>query len=324
MTTLITDGLIHRWDAKTHAGGNTVRAEEVIWLYQQGERNFRGQKLVGQSFAGQDLSGADFSKADIRGANFASTCLRGCLFVNAQAGLSKFWASFIFLTAIVACAMLGVALSFVNTLASLRIEEVEEYGFEAAIMRWVVIAVLTAFLLIARYWDMEAGFSMFTLAFVSAIAVTGLNSGAKPISGTVAIAIMIAYLTVILAGLAGIVVAIAAYTIVEAAVVVIIGVFAFSALLVNPSPNVDLLMMTLAISIALLTAYACWRALRHGQNNTVVSNIVGTAVTFVAARVGTSFRGADLTYADFSGAKLNGADFSQAITGNAQSSMLLT
>lgn len=300
-----------------------MRAEEVIWLYQLGERNFRGQKLVGESFAGHDLSGADFSKSDIRGANFANTCLRGCLFTGTRAGLSRSWASFMFLSAIIAGALLGVTLSIVNTLASLRIEEVEEYGFEAAIMRWVIIAVLTAFLLIARYWDVEAGFSMFTVAFVVAIGVTGLNSDAKPISGAVAIAIMIAYLTVILAGLAGVVVAIAAYTVAEASAVVVIGIFAFSALLVNLRPDVDLLMMTLAISLALLSAYACWRALRRGQNDTLISSIIGTAVTFVAARVGTSFRGADLTNADFSGAKLNGTDFSQSITGNAQRSMLL-
>lgn len=299
-----------------------MRAEEVVWLYQRGERNFRGQNLAGESFAGQNLAGADFSKTNIRGASFTNARLSDCLFTEARAGLRKGWAIAIFLTTLVMCTFLGLLLSSINGLAALKIAEFAEYGFESALARWTITAILVTFLLVARYWEVEAGFSLFTIAFVVAIAVAGLTSEAIPIAGTVAIAVMIAYLTVILAGLAGVVVAIAAYIVTEAIAAVLISVFAFAALVVNPQ-HVDLLMIVMAISIALLSAYTCWRTLRRGRGNTLIRNIVGTMVTFVAARVGTSFRGADLTNADFSGAQLNGTDFSRVITGNAQRSMLL-
>lgn len=299
-----------------------MKAEDVVWLYQRGERNFRGQRLVGESFAGQNLAGADFSKADIRGASFTNAYLRDCLFTGAYAGLSKGWAIAIFLTTLVMCTFLGLVLSSINGLAALKIAEFAEYGFESALARWIITAILVTFLLVARYWEVEAGFSLFTIAFVVAIAVAGFTSEAVPIAGTVAIAVMIAYLTVILAGLAGVVVAIAAYIVTEAIAAVLLGVFAFAALLVNPQ-QVDLLMMVMAITIAILSAHTCWRTLRRGRGNTLISSLVGTLVTFVAARVGTSFRGADVTNADFTGATLKGTDFSRAITGNAQRAMLL-
>lgn len=48
-----------------------MKANELIRLYAQGERNFQGANLRGESFQGQKLEGSDFSHADIRGTNFA-------------------------------------------------------------------------------------------------------------------------------------------------------------------------------------------------------------------------------------------------------------
>ena len=48
----------------------SMKSEEILKLYAQGERNFRGLNLRGQSFRDKDLQGADFSKADIRGTDF--------------------------------------------------------------------------------------------------------------------------------------------------------------------------------------------------------------------------------------------------------------
>ena len=41
----------------------SLTANQVLRLYESGERNFRGVKLKNQSFKGQNLSGADFRKA---------------------------------------------------------------------------------------------------------------------------------------------------------------------------------------------------------------------------------------------------------------------
>ena len=68
-----------------------MKAKELMRLYGQGERNFQGANLRGDSFQGQKLEGADFSHADIRGTNFAGADLNNAKFVYAKAGLPLYW-----------------------------------------------------------------------------------------------------------------------------------------------------------------------------------------------------------------------------------------
>ena len=51
------------------------KSEELLRLYQAGQRNFRNAFLWNQSFKGQDLSGIDFEGADIQGADFTNAKL---------------------------------------------------------------------------------------------------------------------------------------------------------------------------------------------------------------------------------------------------------
>ncbi|NEO26815.1 MAG: hypothetical protein F6K03_07935, partial [Kamptonema sp. SIO4C4] len=64
-----------------------MKAKEVLRRYAEGERDFRGQSLLGESFQGENLAGADFSYTDIRGTNFSSTNLTEATFYGAKAGL---------------------------------------------------------------------------------------------------------------------------------------------------------------------------------------------------------------------------------------------
>ncbi len=63
------------------------KSEELLRLYQAGQRNFRNALICNQSFKGQDLSGIDFEGADIQGADFTSAILRGANFRSVVGGL---------------------------------------------------------------------------------------------------------------------------------------------------------------------------------------------------------------------------------------------
>jgi uncharacterized protein YjbI with pentapeptide repeats len=62
-------------------------SEELLRLYQAGERNFRKVNLWNQSFKAQDLSGIDFEGADIQGADFTNAILKGANFRSVIGGL---------------------------------------------------------------------------------------------------------------------------------------------------------------------------------------------------------------------------------------------
>ena len=64
-----------------------LKAKKVLRLYEDGERNFQGATLRGQSFKGQDLSEADFSEADIKSVDFSNANLTQCNFSNIKSGI---------------------------------------------------------------------------------------------------------------------------------------------------------------------------------------------------------------------------------------------
>lgn len=66
-----------------------LRVRDVLRLYAEGERNFRGAILHGCNFRGADLSGVDFSGADIRGAWFVDAILCGTNFCHARIGFQR-------------------------------------------------------------------------------------------------------------------------------------------------------------------------------------------------------------------------------------------
>ncbi|NEP79075.1 MAG: pentapeptide repeat-containing protein [Okeania sp. SIO3C4] len=66
-----------------------MKASELLRRYTEGERNFQGVKLRGESFRGKNLSGADFSGSDIRGADFTNANLKGAKFCRVKTGLQQ-------------------------------------------------------------------------------------------------------------------------------------------------------------------------------------------------------------------------------------------
>ncbi|MEG3438836.1 pentapeptide repeat-containing protein [Pannus brasiliensis CCIBt3594] len=64
-----------------------MKTSELLWLYQNGWRDFSGINLRGADLAGQDLSGANFSHCQIQGANFRGANLTGTEFIGARSGV---------------------------------------------------------------------------------------------------------------------------------------------------------------------------------------------------------------------------------------------
>jgi hypothetical protein len=63
------------------------KSEELLRLYQAGQRNFRNAHIWNQSFNGKDLSGVDFEGADIQGSDFTNAIHRGANFRSVIGGV---------------------------------------------------------------------------------------------------------------------------------------------------------------------------------------------------------------------------------------------
>jgi uncharacterized protein YjbI with pentapeptide repeats len=267
----------------------------------QGDKNFRNQSLQGRSFEGKDLAGADFTGADIRGANFRNAILRNASFNNARAGLQLYQTAFFTVLLLIASGLLGVLAGFIGATIGLQFHT-NALEISAKVL---ALVVHIGFLLIALRKGITAGFSVFAFAFAVAFAGALIHSAAIPVAGAIAIAIMIdfsvASLTMIAA--AGTIVAWRAINLkVSVAVGIAFGI-AFVLTLWQTYTAVSALLIISTATV--LSGYVAWRTLRKLES----MQRLGTTLF---ARWGTSFRGADLTGADFSQATLKNTDFKRA------------
>ncbi|MCU0568068.1 MAG: pentapeptide repeat-containing protein [Oculatellaceae cyanobacterium Prado106] len=86
-------------------------------------QDFCQAKLQGRSFQGQDLTGADFSKADIRGANFTNAVLVGANFTDARAGLKPLAAIALILDTLLLATLAGLIGGFAASWIALTAED---------------------------------------------------------------------------------------------------------------------------------------------------------------------------------------------------------
>jgi len=268
-----------------------MKASEVLRRYKDGRRDFGGESLRGQSFQGMNLAGADFSEADIRGANFTNAYLNGAKFSGAKAGLQKRWAVFLVVASWLLSAIAGVGSLWIGALVALIFDPSNIEDFIAGTVSIIILAVF--FIVIIRK-GLAVGFGAVTVA----VAVTGAVAiaGAGAIAGTVAVAIT---------GAGAVAVAVAgARAIVGAVAVAVAGAVAFTGAVARAEAIVG----AGAIAVILLSNYLSLRALSGDERDAWIRVIV---IAF-AATGGTSFRGADLTDADFTAAKLKSTDFRRA------------
>jgi hypothetical protein len=294
--------------------------------------DFSGQNLRGRSFKGRkDLTGANFSYADIRGADFTGAILIGANFSHAKAGLQKRWSIVLLIVSLFLLTLSGIVSAYAGvftgaaliigyvllsvskgiispiffggiviliTLAVFFIVTIRK-GLVVALVALIIGTVVAACAaaILVRIMDAStaaaagAGVVAVTGAGAAAVVVTGTVAGVASVvmAGTIAGAIAIAGAGVVAVAVAGTIAGIMAGTIAGA----MAGAMAIAG----------------AVAGIGLSGYLSWQTLAEDEKYAFIQK---SAIAF-AATGGTSFRGANLTDANFTQATLKSTDFRGAI-----------
>jgi uncharacterized protein YjbI with pentapeptide repeats len=270
--------------------------------------DFSGQNLRGRSFKGRkDLIGANFSYADIRGADFTNALLQEANFSQAQAGRERGWAIVLLGVSLLLSALSGLASAFVGVTTGTALTRQDPIEILAGV---VVLITLAVFMIVSIRQGLAIAFAVLVAVGVTTAAVlAAAGSGAVVASavtaaaGALAIAI-VAAAAAIGAG-AGAAVVVAGAAAAAAGMSVAMNASGTTALAGSVAAGVA---VAVAMAAAGLSASISWKALAGDKNYTFIHRL---AIIF-AAIGGTSFRGADLTDADFTQATLESTNFIRA------------
>ena len=271
---------------------------------------FYQANLRGADFQGQDLSGQDFAQADIRGANFAKAILVGANFSHAKAGLSVAWKMGLVAIA-VAISLLGGLIAGYSAalLSNLWIGDAAGFLFGAIALislgALLAIAVLQGIGgLLATSAEILAACLIAIIAFLpnsqadlavdaqfTALAITGSLAGAGNVAVGVAVARLVPlwnpkFLITLIATL-GVLLGIVLGTVQELGYAIA---------------------LPIALASVLIGEVVGWLAVSGNQKYRLIVSLAKTLV----AKGGTSFRGANLTDANFTQAILKNTDLRQA------------
>lgn len=273
-----------------------MKAEELLRQYRQGERNFVEVNLRGQSFQGQDLSGVDFSKADIRGANFSDATLIGVNFCRVEAGLQFRW---VIISQLLLFLLAGFA-GFLAVYNGAFVASIFSTKPELIPFGWMSLVLETAFFAILLHLGISVAITVVVIVAVAlALAIIFVGPVAGGVTEVFFIAIAVA---IVIAGVVAGAGAVAEAS-AEAVFFAIAGAFAGAEVFARTEG------VYFAIASILISAYVGWLAVEGNSKYTMIKS---TAIAFAAWK-GTSFRGADLTDANFNHAQLKSVDLRKAI-----------
>lgn len=277
-------------------------------------------KLRGRSFKGQNLTGANFSNADIRGADFTDAILKGADFTGATAGLQRRWVIGLLIVTLLLSAISGFFSIIIGAMIAFIFDTKNSENFIAKIVILVMLAVfclvtIRKVLIAFKVAGAAAVAVTVALTFVvvgigaaaAAVALTtaGIGAAAAAVAGSVAGAGALVVVGVgsaafslagAIAGYIALGIALAIALTVALTVAGIFGAFTGYAAFAG------------ALVLMICSAYIGCRSLAGDEIDDWTRSL---AIAF-AATGGTSFRGADLTDADFTGAILKNTDFRKA------------
>ncbi|MEH2052961.1 pentapeptide repeat-containing protein [Nostoc sp.] len=263
----------------------------------------------GKDFRGQNLVGSDFSHADIRGANFSNAVLVGANFHNAKAGLPTFQAISLVALSLILSLFAGLISGYGGAfIGDLLINNTSDFGIISLITLAIFLIVIVwqglgaalatlaeivaACLIVALAFfpDKEAG--LIIGGQFTALALAGIIAGVANIALAVAIARIM--------GLPG--------TIPVTGLMAVIGAVIGALLGVRSQVPAYLTSGVIGLVAIALGIYVGSQAITGDKKYSLIRLL---AISIVA-QGGTSFRGANLTDADFTQASLKTVDFRKA------------
>jgi uncharacterized protein YjbI with pentapeptide repeats len=270
-------------------------------------KNYAGQNLQGRSFKGQDLSGADFSGADLRGTDFTDAILREADFSKIQTGVQKGWLELQLLLSFSMSAFVGFLSAWFGLLIGgfFQPKVIEQYTIAPVIA--VLIVLISLILVIIRQGFTSQAFTFLSLAVTISVALTvvsaALTNGviflAVSIAGAIAASggvSLVGAISLVVSHIAGGTISFCINVTIIIVFIIIISITLAKAVIVP---------IVIAITSSLLIVYVAQQTLKRDKKFDLLLQF---AVAFVSI-FGTSFRGADLTKANFTKACLKSSDF---------------
>ena len=277
--------------------------------------NFRGK-----SFKGQDLSNVNFINSDIRSANFINATLTGANLSHVRSGLSPIHILGLISGSLTLVALAGLVIGYSSAfpalIANLLLEQ-NATGKEALVIFGLSFLAGFVFVILRQGLGSSLGILAVVTAVITAIVAFAGTGNASITAASVLQAVIIA---MIVAGILVMSLALSIFLSIantKALALPVIVALAIAALggkegvKGTPSTTLSLsLVMTGVISIALiaLAVYISIRAMAGDRRYRLIRAI---SISLCAA-LGTSFRGANLTDADFTQATVPYTDFRKA------------
>jgi len=269
------------------------------------------------NFSGKNLEGTDFSGSDIRGFNFTGANLTDADFSNTKAGLKKHWIVITFLFSLITGFMIGGIAAFMGSFLCSQNTN-EQIAGAIALIGCIIFSAISV----------REGFANAFVKVVTILASIGIFVGSSSVFlnnlvtaniavytatsfslSTFVVIIITACLTFIIAANSA---KILTCSLISAIFLAISIPLLAESKIASDIAQRGLLGFTITIGITLLVMLLCTNISRGilagGENHSFIRKIA----IATAGIGGTSFRGANLTAANFTEAILKNTDFSKA------------
>ncbi|MBD1884721.1 pentapeptide repeat-containing protein [Microcoleus vaginatus] len=282
-------------------------------------QSFSRWRFIGQSFKNKDLTGEDFSYADLRGINFSGATLKGANFSYAQAGQQTKWIIGLLVGLLVAIALAGFIAGFIGLgIGGLIFHQGDLENLLFGIPTFIIFTGLFGVIL-WRGLGVVLIASVMTVILIATLVMIGGNANVAVLALFLTFLIAVAIVNSVVGAIALVSVWIIArkLAIPLTSITVVISAFTIINLFIGEttqtvSPHFHLLfytvIFTLTIILIFLSIYISWKVLCGDSKYFFIRQLA----LIIASLGGTSFRGADLTDANFNQAILKNTDFRKA------------